>query len=136
MLSIVVPAYNEAALLGTAIRQMVDGLRALDLDFEVHIVENGSTDGTPTIATRIVEAVPEDPAPDPAPGKPDVLSPDYPLDFGSHARFDSPDEAVLEPPSRHGLVDEPTPSNGRHSRSEVDDAPSYGRRGRHSRGAD
>ncbi len=59
MLSIVVPAYNEAALLGTAIRRMVDGLRALELDFEVHVVENGSTDGTPTIARRIVEAVPE-----------------------------------------------------------------------------
>jgi glycosyltransferase involved in cell wall biosynthesis len=59
MISIVVPAYNEAALLGSAIREMVDGLRALDLDFEVHIVENGSTDGTPTIAQRIVDAVPE-----------------------------------------------------------------------------
>jgi glycosyltransferase involved in cell wall biosynthesis len=59
MLSIVVPAYNEAALLGTAIRQMVDGLRALELDFEVHIVENGSTDGTPTIGRRIEDAVPE-----------------------------------------------------------------------------
>ena len=59
MISVVVPAYNEAALLGTTVRQLVDGLRALDLDFEVHIVENGSTDGTPTIAARIAEAVPE-----------------------------------------------------------------------------
>jgi len=59
MLSVVVPAYNEAALLGTAVRDLVDGLRALDLDFELHIVENGSTDGTPTIAARIGEALPE-----------------------------------------------------------------------------
>jgi len=59
MISVVVPAYNEAALLGSAIREMVDGLRALDLEFEIHIVENGSTDGTPTIAQRIVDAVPE-----------------------------------------------------------------------------
>ncbi len=59
MISVVVPAYNEAALLGTAVRDMVDGLRALDAEFELHIVENGSTDGTPTIAARIAEAVPE-----------------------------------------------------------------------------
>ena len=59
MISVVVPAYNEAALLGTAVRAMVDGLRALGDDFELHIVENGSTDGTPTIAARIAEAVPE-----------------------------------------------------------------------------
>jgi len=59
MISIVVPAYNEAALLGTTIRDMVDGLRGLELDFEVHVVENGSTDGTPTIAARVAEAVPE-----------------------------------------------------------------------------
>jgi glycosyltransferase involved in cell wall biosynthesis len=59
MISVVVPAYNEAALLGTAVRDMVDGMRTLDLEFEVHVVENGSTDGTPTIAARIGEAVPE-----------------------------------------------------------------------------
>jgi glycosyltransferase involved in cell wall biosynthesis len=59
MISIVVPAYNEAALLGSAVRSMVDGLRAFGRPFELHIVENGSTDGTPTIAARIAEAVPE-----------------------------------------------------------------------------
>ena len=59
MISVVVPAYNEAALLGTTVRDMVDGLRALDLEFELHIVENGSTDGTPAVATRIAEALEE-----------------------------------------------------------------------------
>src|SRR3954452_7248629 len=59
MISVVVPAYNEAALLGSTVRDMVDGLRALDEDFELHIVENGSTDGTPAVATRIADALPE-----------------------------------------------------------------------------
>ena len=59
MISIVIPAYNEAALLGTTVRELVDGLRAIGEPFEIHIVENGSTDGTPMIATRIAQAVPE-----------------------------------------------------------------------------
>jgi glycosyltransferase involved in cell wall biosynthesis len=59
MISVVVPAYNEAALLGAMVRDLVDGLRAAGEPFEVHVVENGSTDGTPTIARRIAEAVPE-----------------------------------------------------------------------------
>ena len=70
--------------------------------------------------------------------KPDVLSPDYPLDFGSHAHHESPDEASYDRPSRHGLTDDeprhyPFRSNGRHSRAESDDASS---RGRHSRPGD
>jgi EmrB/QacA subfamily drug resistance transporter len=68
------------------------------------------------------------------PSKPDILSPDYPLDIGSHARYESPDEAALGP--RHGVADDDPPSNGRHSRSEADDASSYGRHGRHWRPGD
>ena len=70
------------------------------------------------------------------PLKPDVLSADYPLDFGSHAHFESPDEAGFDVPPRHGLVDDETRSNGRHSRTEADDFPSIGRHGRHSRPGD
>jgi hypothetical protein len=70
------------------------------------------------------------------PKKPDILSPDYPLDFGSHAHYESPDEADFERPSRHGLSDDEPRSNGRHSRAEPDDASSYGRHGRHSRPGD
>ena len=70
--------------------------------------------------------------------KPDVLDPDYPLDFGSHAHHESPDEADYERPSRHGLTDDepeqyPFQPNGRHSRAEPDDA---SRGGRHSRPGD
>ena len=70
--------------------------------------------------------------------KPDILSPDYPLNFGSHAHHESPDETGFEHPSRHELIDKepeqyPYPSNGRHSRAEPDDTSSYGR---HSRPGD
>jgi hypothetical protein len=84
------------------------------------------------------EAVRGGPSPLARPQKPDILSPDYPLDFGSHAHYESPDEAGFERPSRHELTDEepeqyPFPSNGRHSRAEPDDAASHGR---HSRPGD
>ncbi len=67
------------------------------------------------------------------PQKPDILSPDYPLNFGNHAHYESPDEVGLEPPSRHGLADDEPRSNGRHSRVEPGDSSS---RGRHSRPGD
>jgi hypothetical protein len=70
------------------------------------------------------------------PQQPDVLHPDYPLHFGSHAHFESPDVAGFDPPPRHGLVDDDTPSNGRHSRTETDDASSIRRHGRHARPGD
>ena len=59
MISVVVPAYNEAALLESTVRSMVDGLRALGDGFEIHVVENGSTDGTPTVAARLAQELPE-----------------------------------------------------------------------------
>lgn len=59
MISIVMPAYNEAAMLDASVRDVVDGMRALGPAFEVHIVENGSTDGTPGIAFRLAEQIAE-----------------------------------------------------------------------------
>jgi EmrB/QacA subfamily drug resistance transporter len=69
------------------------------------------------------------------PPKPDILSPDYPLEFGSHAHHESPDDAGLEPglEPRHGLAEGQSQSNGRHYRADSDDAPSHGR---HSRPGD
>ncbi len=80
----------------------------------------------------------QEPEPPSETRKPDILSPDYPLNFGSHAHHESPDETGFERPSRHELIDEepeqyPYPSNGRHSRAEPDDTSSYGR---HSRPGD
>ena len=75
----------------------------------------------------------EEPMSQPEPQKPDILSPDYPLDFGSHANYESPDEPGLERRSRHRVAEDEPPSNGRHSRAEPDDASS---RGRHYRPGD
>ncbi len=53
------PAYNEAAFLEQTVRTVTDGLRAWNEPFEIHVVENGSTDGTRTIAERLAGAIAE-----------------------------------------------------------------------------
>jgi glycosyltransferase involved in cell wall biosynthesis len=53
VLSVVIPAYNEAGDLETTVHELHAGLRARNLDFELLVVENGSTDGTPEIARRL-----------------------------------------------------------------------------------
>jgi glycosyltransferase involved in cell wall biosynthesis len=53
VLSIVMPAHNEAGYLETAVRDVHDGLRTRGHDFEILVIENGSTDGTPEIARQL-----------------------------------------------------------------------------------
>jgi glycosyltransferase involved in cell wall biosynthesis len=48
--SVVMPAFNEAEILSTSVKSVVDGLRARAENFHVLIVENGSTDTTLSIA--------------------------------------------------------------------------------------
>jgi len=57
--SVVVPAYNEAGLLTESLREIVDGLRSRLVSFEVVVVENGSTDGTRTLAAEVAAVDPE-----------------------------------------------------------------------------
>ncbi len=59
VISIVMPAYNEASMLEASVRDVVDGHARVGQPFEVHVVENGSTDGTPAIAARLAEQMPE-----------------------------------------------------------------------------
>lgn len=47
------PAHNEEAFLAAAVREVVAALRARGGAFEVVVVENGSTDGTPAIARQL-----------------------------------------------------------------------------------
>jgi glycosyltransferase involved in cell wall biosynthesis len=57
--SVVMPAYNEAGYLETAVRDVTDELRAWQRPFELHVVENGSTDGTLALAHSLRSAFPE-----------------------------------------------------------------------------
>jgi dolichol-phosphate mannosyltransferase len=50
-LSLVIPAYNEAAGIGEAIAEADDALRALGLPYEVLLIDDGSSDGTIAVAT-------------------------------------------------------------------------------------
>lgn len=66
-LSVVVPVYNEAAILETTLRELVPFLQGLGYDFEVVLVDDGSVDASLGILRRaaaddprlVVEALPE-----------------------------------------------------------------------------
>lgn len=52
-LSIVIPVYNEEAILRASVVDLVDRLGALPWSYELLIAENGSTDGTPEVAVGL-----------------------------------------------------------------------------------
>lgn len=54
-LSLVIPAYNEAALIEQTLECVADFLRARGLPAEVIVVDDGSTDGTGDLAERALE---------------------------------------------------------------------------------
>jgi len=58
-LTVVMPAFNEAEILETSVKSVVEGLRARCDPFEVVVVENGSTDGTSAIADSLATSFPE-----------------------------------------------------------------------------
>lgn len=52
-LSVILPAYNEEALLEDALRQLRASLDALEIEAEIVVVNDGSRDRTPAIADRL-----------------------------------------------------------------------------------
>ena len=59
MLTVVMPAHNEEGYLSTAVNDVVEALRSRELDFEVVVVENGSTDASAAVAQRVAADVRE-----------------------------------------------------------------------------
>jgi glycosyltransferase involved in cell wall biosynthesis len=58
VLSIVMPAHNEEDYLESAVEAVVAGLGSRAIEFEVVIVENGSTDGTAETAAALAASFP------------------------------------------------------------------------------
>ncbi len=54
-ISIIIPVYNEEAILRAAVVDLVDQLSALPWSYELVIAENGSTDQTVQVATELAE---------------------------------------------------------------------------------
>jgi glycosyltransferase involved in cell wall biosynthesis len=57
--SVVLPAYNEEAILERTATTLVDELRRKEVSFEIVIVENGSTDATANIANDLQQQISE-----------------------------------------------------------------------------
>ena len=58
-LSIIIPVFNEEAILHTAIDGLLEGLRDLGRSFEIIVAENGSTDRTVAVAEDVARRHPE-----------------------------------------------------------------------------
>jgi glycosyltransferase AglD len=58
-LSVVFPAYQEEEYLPSAVRDVVTGLREINAEFEVIVVENGSRDRTKEVADELAAEFPE-----------------------------------------------------------------------------
>ena len=57
--SVIVPAYNEASMIERSTADIVEGLRAAGVSFEVVVVENGSTDDTRALVEAVARREPE-----------------------------------------------------------------------------
>ena len=57
-LSVVIPIYNEAAILESSVVGLFEELGRAGIEFEVVLAENGSSDATVEIATRLAERWP------------------------------------------------------------------------------
>ena len=59
MISVVLPSYNESSMLAATVRDVAEGFRRRGEAFEIHVVENGSTDTTEAVARELAAVHPE-----------------------------------------------------------------------------
>ena len=90
-LSVVLPAYNEEALLDGCVRQLHAALASLQVAAEIIIVNDGSRDRTKEIADRLAADLPGVIAPAP---------PAPPATTSSSGRPTCPPSPPILPPSR------------------------------------
>lgn len=57
-LSIVVPVYNEAAFIPQALPLLIAEMEGLGLPYRIHLVENGSSDGSADVARAVARGAP------------------------------------------------------------------------------
>ncbi|MGI5860425.1 MAG: glycosyltransferase family 2 protein [Myxococcales bacterium] len=57
-ISIVIPVYNEAAIVQSAVEELVRALDEQQLDYELILAENGSSDSTPEIVDGLASRLP------------------------------------------------------------------------------
>lgn len=57
-LSVVIPAYNEAKRIGTTLRKIHEYLLKKDYQYEIIVVDDGSTDGTCGLVRKITQQIP------------------------------------------------------------------------------
>ena len=53
--SIVVPVYNEAEFIPEAVPTLIEQMESIGEPYRIFLVENGSTDGTATVAQQVAE---------------------------------------------------------------------------------
>jgi glycosyltransferase involved in cell wall biosynthesis len=58
-ISIVIPVYNEEAILEAAVKDLVDRLRSFDFSYELILAENGSRDRTVELASELGKRFPQ-----------------------------------------------------------------------------
>jgi len=58
-LSIVIPAYNEAATIENTVEEVLATVRQRGMDFEIIVVNDGSTDRTGEIARALIKRIPQ-----------------------------------------------------------------------------
>jgi glycosyltransferase involved in cell wall biosynthesis len=58
-LSVVLPAYNEAARISRVVEDAADYLESAGIRYEIRVVDDGSEDGTPQVLERLNSRIPE-----------------------------------------------------------------------------
>src|SRR4051794_29738554 len=58
VLSVVIPAYNEEAVIGATLRGLIDHFDRQDFDYEILVVNDGSRDSTEAVLLTLEQSAP------------------------------------------------------------------------------